>query len=172
MSPCEGRLVRPLLELTREQTAAYCRARGLTWREDPSNDSEQYARARVRNRLLPALDAVHPAAQENVLRTARLLREEAEVLDGLVDAELGGESSIAVERLRVLPTALARLLVVRLAEQTAGTYVPQAGARVQEILDLAERGGHGGRAELHVGQLVGAVIEDGRLRMVMLPPRS
>jgi tRNA(Ile)-lysidine synthase len=204
MSPREGRLVRPLLELTREQTAAYCRARGLSWREDASNDDERYARARVRNRLLPALDTVHPAARQNVLRTARLLREEAVVLDALVDAELerdsagleqdsaglehdspglehdcaasagglygqGGESSVAIERLRDLPPPLARLVVVRLAEQTAGTYVPQAGARVQEILDLAERI-RGGRAELHVGQLVGAVIEDGRLRMVRLPP--
>jgi tRNA(Ile)-lysidine synthase len=168
MSPREGRLVRPLLELTREQTAAYCRERGLPWREDSSNDNEQYARARVRHRLVPALDAVHPTAQENVLRTARLLREEAEVLDGLVDTELSGESSIAIERLRALPPALARLVVVRLAEQTAGTYVPQAGARVGEILDLADRGG---RAELHVGGQVGAVIEDGRLRMARLPPR-
>ena len=41
MSPREGRLVRPLLELTREQTAAYCRARGLSWRED----AEQRRRA-------------------------------------------------------------------------------------------------------------------------------
>ncbi len=169
MSPRTGRLVRPLLELTREQTAAYCRVRDLPWREDPSNDSEQYARARVRNSLLPALDAVHPAARENVLRTARLLREEAEVLHDLVDAELGGESSIAIERLRALPAALARLVVVRLAEQVAGTYVPQAGARVQEILALAARGGP---AELHVGGLVGAVIEDGRLRMVRLPARG
>jgi tRNA(Ile)-lysidine synthase len=183
MSPREGRLVRPLLELTREQTAAYCRARGLSWRDDASNDDERYARARVRTSLLPALDAVHPAARQNVLRTAKLLREEAVVLDALVDAELerdfaapggglhgrGGGPSVAIERLRDLPPALARLVVVRLAEQTAGTYVPQAGARVQEILDLAERGGH---AELHVGQLVGAVIEDGRLRMMRLPPRS
>jgi tRNA(Ile)-lysidine synthase len=168
MAPREGGLVRPLLGLTREQTAAYCRARGLAWREDSSNDSERYARARVRNQLVPALDAVHPAARENVLRTAQLLREEAEALDGLVDAELRGESSIAIERLRALPAALARLVVVRLAEQAAGTYVPQAGARVREILDLAVRGG---RAELHVGGLVGAVIEDGRLRMVKLPPR-
>ena len=202
MSPREGRLVRPLLELTREQTAAYCRARGLSWREDASNDDERYARARVRNHLLPALDAVHPAARENVLRTARLLREEAVVLDALVDAELerdfaslesdfpalgggphegggepsvgrrdvvGGEPSVAIERLRDLPPVLARLIVVRLAEEAAGAYVPQAGARVGEILDLAERGG---RAELHVGALVGAVIEDGRLRMIRLPPRS
>ena len=168
MAPREGRVVRPLLELTREQTADYCRARGLAWREDASNDSELYARARVRNRLVPAFDAVHPAAQENVLRTARLLREEAEVLDGLLDAELEGASSIAVKRLAELPTALARLVVVRLAEQAAGTYVPQAGARVGEILALARRGG---RAELHVGGLVGAVLEDGRLRMVKLPAR-
>jgi tRNA(Ile)-lysidine synthase len=168
MAPREGRVVRPLLELTREQTADYCLARGLAWREDASNDSELYARARVRNRLVPAFDAVHPAAQENVLRTARLLREEAEVLDALLDAELEGASSIAVERLAELPTALARLVVVRLAEQAAGTYVPQAGARVGEILALARRGG---RAELHVGGLVGAVLEDGRLRMVKLPPR-
>jgi tRNA(Ile)-lysidine synthase len=181
MASREGRVVRPLLELTREQTAGYCRARGLEWREDSSNDSEQYARARVRNRLVPALDAVHPAAQENVLRTARLLREEAVVLDALVDAELerdfalggglhghGGEPSVAIERLQDLPPALARLVVVRLAEEVAGAYVPQAGARVQEILDLARRGG---RAELHVGGLVGAVIEGGRLRMVKLPPR-
>jgi hypothetical protein len=47
--------------------------------------------------------------------------------------------------------------------------VPQAGARVGEILALARRGG---RAELHVGGLVGAVLEDGRLRMVKLPPRA
>jgi tRNA(Ile)-lysidine synthase len=169
MSPREDRLVRPLLELTREQTADYCRARGLAWREDASNDSEHFARARVRNRLVPALDAIHPAARENVLRTARLLREEGEVLDELVEAELGVESSIAIERLEALPAALARLVVVRLAERAAGTYVPQAGARVGEILDLAHRGG---RAELHVGGLVGAVIEEGRLHMVKLPPRS
>ncbi|MFI5003573.1 MAG: tRNA lysidine(34) synthetase TilS [Solirubrobacterales bacterium] len=169
MAPREGRLVRPLLELTREQTADYCRARGLAWREDASNDSEQYARARVRNRLVPAFDAIHPAARENVLRTARLLREEAEVLDELVGTELRGEASIAIERLEALPAALARLVVVRLTEQAAGTYVPQAGARVGEILDLARRGG---RAELHVGGLVGAVIEEGSLHMVKLPPRS
>jgi tRNA(Ile)-lysidine synthase len=168
MTPREGRLIRPLLEITREQTAAYCRARELPWREDSSNRDERYARARVRHGVVPALRAVHPAAEANVLRTAALLRAEAELLDGLVESELGGASSIAIERLEELPAALQRLLVVRLAEAAAGTFVPQAGARVAEILALARRGG---RAELHVGGLAGAVIEDGRLRMVKLPPR-
>jgi tRNA(Ile)-lysidine synthase len=168
MSPREGSLVRPLLGVTREQTSAYCRARGLDWREDASNEDERFARVRVRGGLVPALRAVHPAAETNVLRTAELLRAEAELLDGIVDAELHGAASIALERLAELPPALARLVVVRLAEDAAGTFVPQAGARVAEILALARRGG---RAELHVGGLIGAVVEDGRLRMVRLPPR-
>lgn len=165
----DGLLVRPLLGITREQTAAYCRVRGLAWREDESNLSDRYARNRVRHLLLPALQAVHPAAERNVLRTAELLRAETEVLEALVDDELRGGESIAIERLGNLPAALARLLVIRLAEQAGGGFVPQAGDRVAELLALGARGG---RAELHLGGSVGAVIERGRLRMVRLPPRA
>jgi tRNA(Ile)-lysidine synthase len=164
----EGLLVRPLLGVTREQAAAYCTERGLAWREDESNDRLEYARARVRNQLLPALDAMHPAARANVLRTAELLRGETELLDALVDAELKGEASIAVERLAELPPALARLVAIRLAEDAAGTLVPQAGERVGEIVALAQ---HGGRAELHVGGLARAEVADGRLRFSRIEPR-
>ncbi len=169
MAASEGRLIRPLLALTREQTSAYCIARELQWCEDESNDDERYARARVRNGVVPALRAVHPAAEANVLRTASLLREETELLDGLVAAELAGRSSVAVARLRELPVALARMVVVRLAEEATGGYVPQAGDRVQEILALAARGG---RAELHVGGRAGAVIDRGMLEMIRLEPRA
>jgi tRNA(Ile)-lysidine synthase len=118
---------------------------------------------------VPALRSVHPAAEPNVLRTARLLREETELLDALVEEELAGARSIATARLQALPPALARLIVVRLAEQATGAYVPQAGERVAELLELARRGG---RAELHVGGGAGAVIDGGVLRMVELPPRA
>jgi tRNA(Ile)-lysidine synthase len=164
----EGRLIRPLLTVTREQTAAYCRERGLSWREDYSNDDDRYARARVRNGVVPALRAVHPAAESNVLRTAALLREEAQLLDELVARELDGRREIALTRLAALPDALARLVVVRLAEDAADTYVPQAGDRVQDLLALGRRGG---RAELHVGGLASAVVHDGVLEMIKLAPR-
>ena len=169
MVASEGRLIRPLLGVTREQTAAYCQARGLEWCEDESNDSERYARTRVRHGLVGALRAVHPAAEANVLRTALLLREETELLDGLVADELAGRQSIALTRLERMPAALARLVVVRLAEEATGAYVPQAGDRVEEILALHRRGG---RAELHVGGQAGALIEGGFLEMRKLPPRS
>jgi tRNA(Ile)-lysidine synthase len=167
----DGRLVRPLLEISREQSAAYCRARGLAWREDSSNASARFARARVRHGLLPALRALHPAAEANVLRTAALLAEETELLDRLVDDELAGGEEIAVARLAELPAALQRLIVIRLAERATDRLVPQAGERVAEIVALAGQAGNA-RAELHVGALASAVVERGVLRMAKLPARD
>jgi tRNA(Ile)-lysidine synthase len=164
----EGRLIRPLLGVSREQTEAHCRARGLGWREDESNDDERFARARVRHGLLSALRAVHPAAESNVLRTAALLREETRLLEQLIARELRGGEAIALARLAQLEPALARLIVVHLAELAAGSHVPQAGDRVAEILELGARPGGG---ELHVGGLVAAVVSGGELRMRRLAPR-
>jgi len=169
MVAAEGRLIRPLLSLTREQTTCYCRARGIEYAEDESNADPRFARTRVRHGLLPELRTVHPAAEANVLRTAELLREETELLEALVDEELAHGSFVAVARLREMPPALARLVIVRLAEQAAGTYVPQAGSRVAELIALDRRGR---RCELHVGGRAGAVVEDGVVRMVRLPPRG
>ena len=120
MRPRAGRLVRPLLTVTREETGAWCRARGLPWRDDVTNASDGYARGRVRHGLLAALEAVDARAAANVVRTAQLLREEAEVLDVVVDTALAGRDHIALAHLADLPPALARLVVRRLAEAATG----------------------------------------------------
>jgi tRNA(Ile)-lysidine synthase len=154
----EGRLVRPLLGVTREQTAAHCEARGLEWREDASNETPAFARNRVRAELLPALRSLHPAAEANVLRTLALLRDEAAVLDAVVDAALeeAGDPP-ALDALRALPPALRRLAVQRLADRTVGGQAPAIGHRTAEVLALAEGGsldvGGGLRAEARGGGL-------------------
>jgi tRNA(Ile)-lysidine synthase len=140
MRPRDGRLVRPLLDCTREQTAAHCRARGLDWREDESNASDRFARGRVRQALVPALREVHPAAEANVLALAQTLRAEADVLDALVDEVLAGGASISLTRLRDLPPALARLVVQRLADGAAGRPAPGTARRLDDILALRGTG--------------------------------
>ncbi len=156
MAPRDGGLVRPLLGLTREETAAHCRARGLAWREDPANADDRYARTRVRDGLLPALRAVHPAAERNVVRTAELLRAEAAVLDELVASTLEGGDAIALARLAALPAALARLVLRRLAEDATGALCPRAPGRLEDVLALGEGAldlGDGARAEVRGGVL-------------------
>jgi len=157
----DGRLVRPLLAVTREETAAYCRERNLRWREDSSNAGDRFARSRIRHRVLAELRAVHPAAEANVLRTAEILRAEAAVLDEVVGVALAGRARIALARLAELPPALARLVVIRLAEDAAGAPVGGVGARVRELLAL---GSAGGSAALDVGGGVRALVEYGVLR--------
>ena len=66
-----GDTVRPLLELSRAEVAAYARAVGAAWIEDPTNDSPRFLRNRVRRDLLPALERVSPNFQTQVLAIAR-----------------------------------------------------------------------------------------------------
>ncbi|HJS96674.1 MAG TPA: tRNA lysidine(34) synthetase TilS, partial [Solirubrobacteraceae bacterium] len=164
MRPRDGRVVRPLLGFTREETGAYCRARGLTWREDESNAGGAYARNRVRAGLVPALAEVHPAVMDNVLALAEVLREESEVLDGLVAEVLGGDRVVSLERLRSLAPALRRLVIQRLADEAAGSLAPGAGRRADEVAALSDRG----TALLDIGCGLRAVAEYGRVRIERL----
>jgi tRNA(Ile)-lysidine synthase len=148
----EGRLVRPLLEWSSEDTRRYCREHDLPWREDASNATPAFARNRVRHGLLAALREIHPAAEANVLRTLELLRDEAEVLDAIVSEVLDD----SLDGLRELPPALRRLVVQRLA----GPGAPALSARADEILALPGEGS----ASLDLGGGWRAVAEYGRLR--------
>ena len=133
MRPREGQLIRPLLTYTREETAAYCTEHGLAWREDESNEDPAFVRNRVRAELVPALRRVHPAAEQNVLAVSKLLRDEAEVLDLLVDAALGGGSEISLAALRDQPPGIRRLIVQRLADEAVGGPAPGVARRAEEI---------------------------------------
>jgi tRNA(Ile)-lysidine synthase len=168
MEPRRGRLVRPLLNATREDTRAHCRARGLDWVEDASNSDPRFARARVREQLLPGLRELNPSAELNIVETSRLLRDEAEVLDAAVDDALIrlGEVAPAIDDLRALPPGLARLVLRRLAEAASGGTYSLSRAHAQEILELGERGGS---ASLDLGGGLRAVAEYGTLRFTRDP---
>jgi tRNA(Ile)-lysidine synthase len=164
MTPRDGRLVRPLLGVTREETASHCLTRGLGWVEDVSNTNDDFARSRVRSGLVPALEAIHPAAQRNIVRAAQLLREEAAVLDEVVDTALAGRDHVTLGHLRILPPALGRLVLRRLAEEAVGTLCPRVSARFEEVLELHDH------AMLDLGDGARAVVADGVLRFERTPP--
>ena len=160
MRPRDGRLARPLLGTTRAETTAYCEERGLEWCDDASNEEADYRRNLLRRELIPALERIHPAAKENVLRTAALLRGEAELLDSLVDAELeAGGGTISQRRFAELHPALRRLVLQRLADEAAGRPVAGAARFADQVAGLT-RGG----STLDLGSGVRAVLEGGVLR--------
>jgi tRNA(Ile)-lysidine synthase len=155
----DGRLVRPLLGLTRAETTEFCRSAGLDWREDATNGSALYTRGRARAGLLPALRELHPAAERNVLALADTLQAEAVVLDELVDGVLDGRAEVELVRLRSAPPALAALVLQRLADGAVGRPAPGTARRAAEILALRDPG------ELHLPHGVRARVVRGVLRM-------
>ena len=95
----EDGVVRPLLEIWREDTVRYCEEHGLDYRNDSSNASTK--RGLIRDEILPLLRRLHPGAERNLLALAderpRLPRELERTLvellasrDGTKSADLGG----------------------------------------------------------------------------------
>ena len=157
MSARDGDIVRPLLSVSREETAEHNRQRGLTWCEDPANTGTK------RGRIRALLGELHPSAERNVVRTAELLRDEALVLDDVVDTALAGRDEIPLATLAALPPALARLVIRRLAENAVGGLCSRAPGRLDDILAL-------GDGALDVGDGARALVEAGMLRVVPTPP--
>jgi tRNA(Ile)-lysidine synthetase-like protein len=80
-------VVRPLLCAWREETEEYCREHGLRYRVDSSNAAT--VRGLLRDSVIPALQTIHPAARENILRALDERRTLPRALAELLDAPAG-----------------------------------------------------------------------------------
>jgi tRNA(Ile)-lysidine synthetase-like protein len=97
----EDGVVRPLLARTRDEVLAYLRAEGISFRVDRSNPDTK--RGLIRERVLPLLRELHPAAEANLLRLAdrrTMPPEVAELLAapaGSARLDLGGGLTLVRE---------------------------------------------------------------------------
>jgi tRNA(Ile)-lysidine synthase len=89
--------VRPLLEFTRAQIAAYAASHRVPWREDPSNASRRYLRNRVRHDLLPALLAMNPRIDRELLEIAARAQEWRRSVEELASPLLAATSAHGVD---------------------------------------------------------------------------
>jgi len=129
-----GRIVRPMLEISRAQIEAYATAQRLTWVNDPSNAATRFSRNFLRHRVLPILRERWTGLDDAVTRSARHMAEAATLLDQVAQSDLnraadGAALSVAV--LRTLPLARRRN-ALRAFIARAGVEVPST-ARMKEI---------------------------------------
>lgn len=74
------KIIRPLLEITRQELRNYLAANNLTFREDASNTDQTFLRNRIRHELLPLLDNYCPGISDRLATTAGLIGEDEELL--------------------------------------------------------------------------------------------
>lgn len=118
---------RPLLSITRSQTEAACKEVGIKYWNDPHNQSMEYARVRVREKVLPMMEAeIGPGITDALTRSARILRDDADALDQWAEEVLEeidlvemDPMEMDIETLANLPRAV-RSRVIRKAIYLAG----------------------------------------------------
>jgi len=159
MRASSGDLLRPLLGVPRARVLEHLRARGLGWREDPSNADPAHLRNRVRHELLPYLEQrFNPRIKEALARTAALLADEAAYVGAQAEqlvASIGSRDgrALVLDRLRLAeaPLAVARA-AVRLALQRTGGLAGIDRGHVDRVLHVARSAAPAGRRLLFPGR--------------------
>jgi tRNA(Ile)-lysidine synthase len=135
-------LIRPLLGVCREDTAAYCTALGLTPRHDPENESPRYLRNRVRRELLPLLRQYNPRVTAALWGLAASSRDAAELAQVEVRRvwDTVASTTEADGAVRLDVSALARLarpvragVLRRACRQVAADGLPPSRERLRAV---------------------------------------
>ncbi|OII43191.1 tRNA lysidine(34) synthetase TilS [Plantibacter sp. MMLR14_011] len=134
MAPVSGPLLRPLLGIRRSQTREACASEGLEPWHDPHNTDDAYARVRVRERVLPVLEAeLGPGIAEALARTADAAREDADAFEEMIEetieelvehAEAG--ISVSAGALAANPAALRQRIIRYIVQSEFGVSLTRS----------------------------------------------
>jgi tRNA(Ile)-lysidine synthase len=140
--------VQPLLDVTRADTGAFCRALHLRPRQDPMNEDARYLRAAIRHEAIPAIErATGREVRATFARTAAVLHEDRdelmaraiELMPSIVETE-GTDVRLRAAGLAALPRSLAAR-IVRMALWNVVAVdelvAPWSRETVGAVLDLA-----------------------------------
>lgn len=165
MAPAAADYLRPFLALRRATTVAACTALDLRPWHDPHNSDPAFTRVRVRDGALPALEAaLGPGTPEALARTADLLRDDADALDGWAERELtalladaadpAAPPDLPVRALAGLPVSIRRRVIRQAALQAGAVAGALSSGHVRE-LDRLVTDWHGQGPVALPGGLVG-----------------
>ncbi len=185
-----GRVVRPLLGVTREEIEVFLKAQKQPWREDASNTDAAYMRNRIRHEILPLLRAENPKLDITLANLADVARGEQAYWQGELERLLpqvllpgrpvrgGGRTAtggkcvaIELERLRGMSLALRRRVLRAAVESLGASLNFAATERILALFSVENKGVTGksrpasGKGALH---LEGGVRAECSLRELRL----
>ncbi len=139
-------IIRPLLEVSREETQRYCLEHNLEVRFDSTNLSLSPLRNRVRQKLLPELKKYNPGVEESLLRTSAIASDEIAFLD--CELEKVWESAVSLrdntvildkDRFDALQNVLKRHLLRVAIKNLLGTLKDIEERHIEEIMGVLDK---------------------------------
>lgn len=172
LPPVEGTRIRPLIDLRRSETRAYCAARDLEFYDDPANADDRFERAKIRSGVLRMIEEDWGSgAVRAIARSAELLKEDAVMLEELADGLFGqlakheGDSTaFELDALKGIPRPFRR----RLLERAVGEVRDRSGG-IEAVMDALDKGTSNVPARFAVASGIEVVIEADRVVVSRMP---
>jgi len=121
ITPENGRLIRPMLNITRAEVLAFLEEYRIPYMEDSSNASDDFLRNRLRHHVMPLLKAENPSLSQNLSAMALRLRQDEQALEQAADVQYTN----SVSRLREMQPAIRSRVLSRIL-RNAGVKEPEA----------------------------------------------
>lgn len=139
-------VVRPLLDVTKEDLLAYIGTKHISYCVDSTNENVRYQRNRIRHRIIPELEAVNPAVVDAIVRLGSSVNEDVMVISDLTSRIFDklvsiGDDEVRISRraLRQEPLAIQRRLWQRLVS-TIDSDLTLTSAHQEQLLDIVNTG--------------------------------
>jgi len=139
-------VIRPLLEISHQETEDYCRQHQLVPRLDASNISLSPLRNRIRHQLLPLLESYNPGIAQALLRTAKIASDDIAFLDKQIDqlwdevAQQQGETIVLDKgKFNSLPPALKRYIFRAAVERMLGSAKDIEMRHIEEMMSALDK---------------------------------
>ena len=139
--PVRENIIRPLIEVTREDVLEYIQSSGLEYVSDPTNTKPVYTRNRIRMEVLPVLKRFNPRIVETLASTASLLRDEDEAAEACLSTSAAGvmvqeENYVALnrEKFNALPQAYKRRMLRKAVDLASADTRGLSSVQVSEVI--------------------------------------
>ncbi|WP_314356730.1 tRNA lysidine(34) synthetase TilS [uncultured Veillonella sp.] len=139
-------VVRPLLDVTKENLLAYIGTKHISYCVDSTNEDVRYQRNRIRHCIIPELEAVNPAVVDAIVRLGSSVNEDVMVISDLTSRTFDklvsiGKDEVSISRraLRQEPLAIQRRLWQRLVS-TIDSDLTLTSAHQEQLLDIVNTG--------------------------------
>ncbi|NVM57240.1 MAG: tRNA lysidine(34) synthetase TilS [Desulfobacterales bacterium] len=175
----DERIIRPLIDLTRQQILEFLEQGGFEYVRDHSNLDPKYLRNRIRHELLPALkERFNPNAVCTLTRLASIVRDEEDfwnhqisgVFQGVVLEQTTDRLTLSASGLARLHPALSRRLIRQAVLSLKGDLKRWGHSHVEAVVQLARGPSPSGRLDLPRG--VRVVRDRDEVTFLLGPPEE
>ncbi len=137
-------VIRPILDLSREEIELYCKQNGIIPCVDSTNTDTKYTRNKIRHDILGSMKSINPSVIDNIVKTMSVLTEENKIIDDIVEYGYRNSSSFKdgivifdIDNFNDNSKAVKRRLLRKAIEKVRGNLKDINFNEIEEIIELA-----------------------------------